>query len=540
MSRAFAVAAAIALSIPAVASAQIVCTPQQIGTGDGYNFGWPRTSRNGDRIAFMSAANLTQQNADHSWEVFLYDVPSSQLTQITNTTDAFSGNDVPSISADGRRIVYRRMVGTGQTAYFDIWLYDTVTTTRTLVSLPANPAFAMVGEISADGSKIVIEQANVGIRLYDVATATTTTLPIGGTNPRISGDGRYVVVETFQGHVKYIDVTTNTVTQVPGVSTINTRPSISADGSTIAFTAAQDLTGFNGDGSKEVFTYDIATGRITQVSKAPSGYSQMPQISDNGLVVGWEGNHNANSTNQGGNYNVFLYQWYQDVVTNLSKTAGPLTWQVGVAGDASQFAFVSNADLTGQNPTHVPQLFLACGGNRPPVANAGPDRAVTGGPTGSATITLDGSGSYDADADPLTFTWWGQFVNATGAQPQVTLQSGLHTIFLTVDDGTNVSTDIVKVTVNGCTAPTVTARAKPAQVQLLWTSAPNAAGYRVYRSTTQGGPSTAIATLPSSALAYLDRPLTNGTTYYYSVHTLGALGAETCQSPEVSATPTGR
>ncbi len=41
------------------------------------------------------------------------------------------------------------------------------------------------------------------------------------------------------------------------------------------------------------------------------------------------------------------------------------------------------------------------GGNTAPVADAGPDQSVTTG----ATVTLDGSGSTDADSDTLTYSW---------------------------------------------------------------------------------------------------------------------------------------
>ena len=540
MPRAIVIAAALGLCVPSVARAQIVCTPQQVSAGDGYNFMLPHLSRDGSRVVFASAANLTGQNADHSWEVFLYDVPSSTLSQITSSPTSNAGNDVPSISGDGSRIVYRRMVAAPPNAYLDIWLYDVAAGTHTLISQPANPAFALSAQISADGTKVVIEQANVGIRLYDVVALTNTPVAIGGFNPSISGDGRYITVEAFGGQARFIDRTTNTVTQITGVSTLNTRPAVSADGSTIVFSATQNLTGQNADGSKETFAYDVATGTIRQLSNAPSGYSQLATVSDNGAIAVWEGDHNANGANPGGHYNVFAHQAGPGAVTNLSNATGPLTSNAAVSGDGSQFAFISGANLTGQNPLQQPQLFLACGGNRPPVADAGPDQSVNGGITGSATVSLDGLGSSDADGDPLTYAWSGAFGSASGAQPQVTLAAGTHTIALTVNDGTNTATDWTTITVSGCTPPSVVARAKSGQVQVTWSAAPGATGYNVYRSTVAGGPYAPVASLASSVLAYLDRPLTNGTTYHYIVRTTGALGVETCQSQQASATPTGR
>ncbi|MBN1539402.1 MAG: fibronectin type III domain-containing protein [Candidatus Thermoplasmatota archaeon] len=50
---------------------------------------------------------------------------------------------------------------------------------------------------------------------------------------------------------------------------------------------------------------------------------------------------------------------------------------------------------------HVFYIFDTIEFNRPPIAMVGPDQSANEGDV----ITLDGSGSYDQDGDPLTYTW---------------------------------------------------------------------------------------------------------------------------------------
>jgi hypothetical protein len=76
--------------------------------------------------------------------------------------------------------------------------------------------------------------------------------------------------------------------------------------------------------------------------------------------------------------------------------------------------------------------------NTPPVADAGDDQTVFCWIDGLVNVTLDGSGSYDEDENPITYLWtWtidNQTYTATGISPTITLPAGVHTITLVVND----------------------------------------------------------------------------------------------------------
>ena len=97
--------------------------------------------------------------------------------------------------------------------------------------------------------------------------------------------------------------------------------------------------------------------------------------------------------------------------------------------------------LTGQRGGIWENTPVVAIGNVTPVANAGPDQAIV---TGSV-VTLDGSGSSDANSDALTYAWTlvapggstAALSSATVAGPTFTADvDGTYTATLVVNDGT--------------------------------------------------------------------------------------------------------
>ncbi len=75
---------------------------------------------------------------------------------------------------------------------------------------------------------------------------------------------------------------------------------------------------------------------------------------------------------------------------------------------------------------------LASANQTIPTANAGPDRTVAGNNPAGADLVLDGSGSRDPDACPLTFAWSGDCGPASGINPTLRCPFGTSNMSLAV------------------------------------------------------------------------------------------------------------
>ena len=143
--------------------------------------------------------------------------------------------------------------------------------------------------------------------------------------------------------------------------------------------------------------------------------------------------------------------------TQASPATATFNWTPGPSdqgtGHSVLLVFTDTANQSCQTSfsVNIPSAPV----NQAPSADAGPDQVIEQTGPGAMSVTLDGSGSSDPDGDPLTYNWSGG-ATASGVNPVVSLNPGVHNITLTVDDGTDSDTDSVQITVQDTIAPVVT------------------------------------------------------------------------------------
>jgi hypothetical protein len=313
------------------------------GGGAAYSSSNPSISADGRYVVYHSNANdLVTGDANGTLsDIFLYDTVNDTTTLISRDTsgggaDSYSYN--ATISGDGRYVVYYSyatdLVAGDTNGKYDIFLYDTVNDTTTLVSKDTsggsadngsyNPTVSVDGRYvvyESDASDLVAGDANGAIRdilLYDRVNDTTTLVSkdaSGGSansssfTPSISADGRYVVYYSFAnnlvagdtnatGDIFLYDTVNDTTTLISkdtsggGTDGSSSNPSISGDGRYVVYSSsATDLVGVDANGTtQDIFVYDIQAGTTELVTVDTGGggtddRSRYPSISGDGSVI---------------------------------------------------------------------------------------------------------------------------------------------------------------------------------------------------------------------------------------------------------------
>ncbi|MGB9178579.1 MAG: lamin tail domain-containing protein, partial [Pyrinomonadaceae bacterium] len=275
----------------------------------------PAISQDGALIAFASKDNPLGTNMDGNSEIFLFD--SQTLRQITNTTprDASfrtsDGNFQPSITDDGRFIVFtsnRNLASQNADANLEVFIYDSTSGNFTQLTGTQGTVGAIEAKISGDGSRIAFildhdsqSSAQRDLMLLDRSNNSLRVIAsnasgLAFTHGRaISDNGTRTVyaaqTATNTTQVFLYDSESDSTRQITSlgsrVTDVPLHPTISGDGSRIAFATRRSVIGGNSDGSVELYVYDIPTSQITRITNAPSAATAevVSSLNDDGTLV---------------------------------------------------------------------------------------------------------------------------------------------------------------------------------------------------------------------------------------------------------------
>lgn len=301
------------------------------------NAGVPMISDNGRYIVYMADAdNLDSE--DDSWcftneirwsciNIFVYDRETEKTRWITRGLNGEYPNEtslVPTISADGRYIVYMSRAGNlveGDTNNAqDIFLYDQKTQQTTLISMATDGTkgnnFSTRPVISADGQfvaytsfsdNLVPNDTNQtgDVFVYTIATGETTRVSVGTEGqqadafselPTLSNNGQWIVFDSAATNLSTEDTNTTcdnngdkkfeencrdvylydqqsgTVQRVSvssgGAETdkLSLSGHISGDGSTVVFASAgAGLVENDNNEMYDIFIKDLESGELTRI-----------------------------------------------------------------------------------------------------------------------------------------------------------------------------------------------------------------------------------------------------------------------------------
>src|SRR4051794_28061903 len=378
-------------------------TPDAVANGASFS---PAISGNADRVAFITRATNFNNDNNARDDVHVRDRSSNTTSLISRAdgpTGAVGNGDAspPDISASGAAVafassgtnlvaglttntirVYVRRPGTG----------STVLASRDTAGQPADTSFR--ASVSSDGSSAVFQSNADGLSDLDDDDFEHVYLR------RLSA-----------GVTEYVDRPSGTGAFVGGAAnsfTPGAGRSLSADGRYVVFGSESNsfFPGAADDAGDQVYRRDIVTGETVLVSRAngadgapASSGAENPTISADGSRVAFDSTANLVDGDTDGNNQVFVRDIAAGTTVMASRADGPDGTFVGgagggvISGDGNHVAFATFAnwipgDIDGQPDILVRDLTTAATAL---VSRAdGPDGANAPGPSRTASIDQTG------------------------------------------------------------------------------------------------------------------------------------------------------
>lgn len=311
-------------------------------------------SNDGKRLVFDSINDYNGKNVDSNREIWVYDVDTRSIIQITDTADlkdpadttkttAFINSETPVISGDGTKIAFISNASLGGTTNDDL-NYEVY-----VADLPRNAAQATITRITDTGKDFDSEVVKEIFSNY---------------TPTISDNGSVIAFVSTRRAFKAIT------------------------GGAQAFSAAKEGSAqTDPDGNGEIFTYNTATKTYSQatvtrdldatVNFVVRGFNANPFLSGDGRTLAFLSGFNFAGTraNKNTDFNgeIFVYKLSDAANTVLQvtdTTGGPAVPANGVmntliafthplSADGTKLVFESGGDFAGKNTEKLREVYLA-------------------------------------------------------------------------------------------------------------------------------------------------------------------------------------
>ncbi|MDH5359007.1 MAG: PKD domain-containing protein [Gammaproteobacteria bacterium] len=420
----------------------------------------PSVSADGRYVSFETMGPLLSGSSAGVFQIYRRDRSNGETHLVSGSSSGVAGNahsSRSSISADGRYVLFysraNNLVSGDSNGVHDVFLKDMQTGTLEVIStnssgIPGNGdsfeaamssdarfvAFTSMATNLIDSS--ITRQRHVYLRDRQNGTTRLVSKTSSGVlanqpafSPALSDDGRYIVYYSKASNLAagvsgstiqillYDATSGNNVLLSKNANgtegnDLSYSPSISADGNLIAFTSfANNLVHGDNNAVSDVILMDRLTNEVRVITQAESGQS------GNGSAIG---------------------------TPVLSRTANSIVFST----------YASN--LLPGDTNNVADIFVASlSSNSIPVARAGSDQRLQC--SGLQTpVTLDGRASDDADGDSLKYVWSLSNGQIDGAVVTTSLELGIHTATLSVDDlQGGVDSDVVAIEITDNTPPSL-------------------------------------------------------------------------------------
>jgi Tol biopolymer transport system component len=283
----------------------------------------PMISADGHFIAFASnATNLVSNDTNIDSDIFVRDLQlsSTALASLNtdNTGSSGGASFSPSISADGRYILFFNKVGT---------ILRDQTAATNYVLLAANAKFATM---TPGGRYIAYVKSPTTLYVWDTqlnGNVFTNTISASISSMNICSNGQWIAYADSTG-IRLIDRLSNSNRTVcVYYAAIHTGLKFSADGNSLVYATSSINSVDDTNVYADVYVYDIPAGTNGLVSrsfysgKSANGPSDAPDISGDGRYIVFESTASDIVPNDHNNRkDIFLYDRQSEMTTLLSAS----------------------------------------------------------------------------------------------------------------------------------------------------------------------------------------------------------------------------